>query len=168
MSEVYFSLCTEGRDPATARILTVQYQPLEGSLPQGNLTVLAEWEWSEKEILRSLLNKGFLRRDSLHRLVGFDLQEKVAILVERAESLGLLSRGDREELAANPPPMADLVHLLTSSGWRPGYEHLRDWDKDVAALHGGGSFKAIVDHLHRERDITLDLYRGLQGASETS
>lgn len=160
---MYFGMTGEGRDPVASKVLTLQYQSFEDSQPLDNLTVMAEWEWSEKEIIRSILAKEFLQPGSPVRLVGFDLRDKLSFLVARAEYHGLLAKGGKgANLLADPPPLVDLGPLAFQGPVPSAYAHLRAWDQEVAALYRGRNLKAIVDHLHRERDISLDLYRGLR------
>ena len=54
----YFDIETTGLDPATSKIITIQFQELdfEGK-PVGSLTILKEWESSEADILKQFYEK---------------------------------------------------------------------------------------------------------------
>jgi len=57
----YFSDPRAGLNPATAKIITIQYQPLDyrTGRPIGDLVILKEWCSSEKEIIRQFIKVYF-------------------------------------------------------------------------------------------------------------
>jgi len=57
MPAYYFDLEVTSLNPAYGKIITIQYQPIdiETGDPLGELTILKEWESSEKEILRKFI-----------------------------------------------------------------------------------------------------------------
>ncbi|HLC37158.1 MAG TPA: hypothetical protein VJJ53_00015, partial [Candidatus Nanoarchaeia archaeon] len=54
--EYYLDLETQGLNPETDKIVTLQYQQLnsEGD-PVGNLVILKEWELGEEELIKRFL-----------------------------------------------------------------------------------------------------------------
>lgn len=157
VGEYYFSLQAEGGDPARDRIITLQYQPLGEGGPQGHLTILAEWEWGEKEAIRSILEKGLLDPSSGFIPVGFDLRRKLGFLVERARRHGFL-KGIPEPVEAHVMPRR-MVDLAEGPGGPPAeVEHLRAMDVEVATLYHRQRFQGILEHLERERRMVLEVY----------
>jgi hypothetical protein len=161
VGEYYFSLQAEGEDPAKHRIVTLQYQPLEEGRPQGHFTVLAEWEWGEKEAIRTVLETGVLDRSAGFTPVGFDLQRKLAFLAERARRHGLFRGGaEPTEQHLVPERSVDLAEAADSPP--PEIEHLRAMDMEISTLYGRQQFQGIVDHLERERQMVLHLYQRIR------
>jgi len=75
----------KGRTPSRTALVTVQFQQLSDDLrPIGTLTVLAEWEWGEKEILRTVIAKGLLEKSWDFVPVGNRLRFDLTFLMERA------------------------------------------------------------------------------------
>ncbi len=161
VGEYYFSLQAEGEDPAKHQIVTLQYQPLEEGRPQGHLTVLVEWEWGEKEAIRSVLEKGVLDPSAGFTPVGFDLRRKLAFLAERARRHGILKGGgDPTEHHRVPKRLVDVAEAADSPP--PEIEHLRAMDREISTLYGRRQFQGIVEHLERERQMVLHLYQRIR------
>lgn len=59
MGNFYFDIETTGLDPKTCKIITIQFQELNRSTGEaaGELTILKEWESSEREILAEFIRK---------------------------------------------------------------------------------------------------------------
>lgn len=58
MGNFYFDLETTGLDPENCKIITIQYQELDrAGKPIGKLTILKEWESSEKKILEKFISE---------------------------------------------------------------------------------------------------------------
>lgn len=164
MGEYYFSLQAQGWDPAKHRIVTLQFQPLEEGRPQGHLTVLAEWEWGEKEAIRSILETGVLDPSAGFTPVGFDLRRKLAFLAERARRHGLLKGGpEPPEHRPVPERLVDVAEAADPPP--PEIEHLRAMDTEISALYGRQQFQGIVEHLERERRMVLHLYERMRDAA---
>lgn len=60
MTEYYFDIETLGTDPQQDKILAIQYRKLEGGEPVDDLITLKEWESSEGEIVKEILDKQIL------------------------------------------------------------------------------------------------------------
>ena len=92
----YFDIETEGEDPQSDRVITVQFQQLSEELrPMGKMQVLTEWEWGEREILRTILSKGVLEVTWDFVPVGNRLRFDLTFLMER---------GQHHKLRESSPP----------------------------------------------------------------
>src|SRR3990172_12760414 len=81
----YFDLETTGDDPQQDRIVTVQYQLLADDLTAlGAFQVIAEWEWGEKQVIQTALDKGVLEPTWDFVPVGNRLRFDLTFLIERA------------------------------------------------------------------------------------
>ena len=89
MTEWYLDIETDGPDPRTNRILTIQYQRLVRGEPEGVFQVLAEWEWGEKQIVRTIVERRLLEPTSEFVPVGTGLKDHIAFIIEKAERYGV-------------------------------------------------------------------------------
>jgi hypothetical protein len=121
MPEYYLDIETTGLDPGKDRLITVQYQRLSmrTGRAEGPLTVLKEWESSERGILELFLPIFLGSGPFSFVAIGFNLPFVFTFIVERAKAVGL-----------DPP---DPVYLV---GRKP-YLDL----KPFAVLMNNGSFK---------------------------
>ncbi len=57
MGNFYFDIETNGLDPKKDKIVTIQFQPLDRNTgkPAGKLTILKEWESTERDILQRFI-----------------------------------------------------------------------------------------------------------------
>lgn len=170
MPEYYFDVETEGEDPLQDKIITIQYQPLERGEPVGPFTILTEWEWGEKEILRSILEKGLLEAGWDFVPIGNRLTFDLTFVVERAEHHELLSwdRGDLKYYLFRKP-MVDLspVLVLMNRGEFEGsslttFTPKRNWSNVVPPLYRKGDYGAILEYVEEERAALLELYQEVQ------
>ncbi|MCJ2520557.1 MAG: hypothetical protein LN412_06405 [Candidatus Thermoplasmatota archaeon] len=166
MTEYYFDIETEGEDPLQDRIVTIQFQQLENGKPLGNFSILAEWEWGEKEIIRSILEKGLMDVGWDFVPIGNRLSFDITFIVERAERHKLLSW----ELAQLKfyffkKPMLDLwpILVLMNRGRFQGssltrFSQKKDSGGIVPALYKKGEYEEILRYIEEEREAVLDLY----------
>ena len=85
----YFDLETTGDDPQQDRIVTVQYQRLADDLtPGGAFQIVAEWEWGEKQVIQTALDRGILEPTWDFVPVGNRLRFDLTFLIERATKVG--------------------------------------------------------------------------------
>ena len=170
MTLFYFDVETEGEDPQQDRLLTIQYQPLGDDLrPVGSLTVLAEWEWGEKEMVRVVLPKGVLDPTWDFVPVGNRLRFDLTFLMERAQRHGL-----RESSTADvrrfwfDKPMLDVGHVLVlmNAGRFEGSSIENFTAKPPSAeaprLYRQGKYQELLAYVERERDETLALLAELR------
>lgn len=121
MPEYYLDIETTGLDPKEDRIITIQYQKLAmvTGRTEGSLTVLKEWESSERGILELFLPIFIGSGPFSFVAIGFNIPFVYTFIVERARAVGL-----------DPP---DPVYIM---GRKP-YLDL----KPFAVLMNRGSFK---------------------------
>lgn len=92
MTNFYFSIDTTGLDPATSKIITIQYQELDRSTGKavGPLVILKEWESSEADIIQFFSRTAFLDPYPFSFVpVGYRLHFAHHFLLERSKALGL-------------------------------------------------------------------------------
>ncbi len=175
MTEYYFDVETEGEDPLQDRILTVQFQQLENGEPVGNLTILTEWEWGEKEIVRSILDKGLLDVGWDFVPIGNRLGFDITFIVERAEMHKLASWEPAElKYYFFRKPMIDIwpVLVLMNRGRFEGssltnFTEKRDWSNVVPPLYRKGDYQGILRYIEEERDAFIELYREVRSVLST-
>jgi len=166
----YFDVEAEGEDPGQDRLITVQYQPLGDDLrPIGALTVLAEWEWGEKEMVRAALQRGVLDPTWDFVPVGNRLRFDLTFLIERAQRHGV-----RESSAADlrrfwfDKPMLDVgpVLVLMNAGRFEGSSIENFTAKPPSAqapmLYRQGKYRELLEYVEKERDATLALLAELR------
>jgi hypothetical protein len=121
MPEYYLDIETTGLDPRSDRIITIQYQKLAmvSGRTEGPLTILKEWESSERGILELFLPILLGSGPFSFVAIGFNIPFVYTFILERARAVGL-----------DPP---DPVYLI---GRKP-YLDL----KPFAVLMNNGSFK---------------------------
>ncbi len=171
----YFDIEAEGEDPQQDRLVTAQFRPLSDDLrPEGELTVLAEWEWGEKEIVRAILAKGLLDETWDFVPVGNRLRFDLTFLMEKAHQHGLRTW--------DPPalrrfwfnkPMLDLgsVLVLMNGGKFNGSSIGNFVDKrpsaEVPVLYRQAKYAEILDYVHREEEATMGLLAELRSMLTT-
>lgn len=170
MALFYFDVESEGEDPQQDRLITIQFQQLGEDLrPIGNLTVLAEWEWGEKEMIRTLLAKGLFEESWDFVPVGNRLRFDVTFLMERAHH-HKLKDWDPPSLRRFwfDKPMLDLgpVLVLMNAGKFDGSSLENFADKQPSALVPGlyrqGKFPEILAYVEQEATAMLGLLSELR------
>ena len=166
MTEWYLDIETEGPDPRRDKILTIQYQSMSGGVLTGSLQVLAEWEWGEKQVVRSILEKGVLEPTGDFVPVGTRVMDDLAFLMERADRLGLKKftmEETRRYWSAKPTvdlaPILGMVQDPNSSGLSVSGARRREVGSIVSKLYLEGRFPEIIDLVTRERDEIIALLR---------
>jgi hypothetical protein len=175
VTEYYFDIETEGEDPIQDRIITIQFQQLEDGEPVGNFNILVEWEWGEKEILRSIIDRGLLDVGWDIIPVGNRLSFDITFIVERAEKHKLISwEPSQLKYYFFKKPMLDLwpILVLMNRGRFEGsslvtFTSKKDWSSLVPSLYRKGDYKAILTYIQEEREAVLDLYRELRSVLST-
>jgi hypothetical protein len=171
----YFDIETEGEDPQSDRVVTIQFQPLSEELrPVGSLQVLTEWDWGEREILRSILAKGVLDINWDFVPVGNRLHFDLTFLMERAQhhDLKVLSPPEVRRFWFEKA-MLDLgsVLVLMNAGRFEGSGIKQFTDKGASAevplFYRKGKFEEILAYIEKERDVTLALLAELRALLTT-
>ena len=161
----YLDVEAEGEDPQQDRLITIQFRQLGDDLrPVGNLTVLAEWEWGEKEMLRSMLARGLFDGSWDFVPVGNRLRFDLTFLMERAQ-VHKLKEWTPTELRRFwfDKPMLDIgpVLVLMNAGKFDGSSIENFADKrpsaEVPGLYRHAKYQEILDYVEQEADATLAL-----------
>lgn len=166
----YLDVETEGEDPQQDRLVTIQFHQLGDDLrPVGNFTVLAEWEWGEKEMLRSVLQKGVLDATWDFVPVGNRLRFDLTFLMERATHHKLRDWTPAElRRFWYAKAMLDLgnVLVLMNAGKFEASSIERFVEKrpsgDVPLLYRQGKYQEILEYVRQEKDATLALLAELR------
>lgn len=161
----YFDVEAGGEDPRMDRLVTVQFQQLSDDLlPVGSFTVLTEWGWGEKEMIRSVLSKGVLDATWDFVPVGNRLRFDLTFLMERAQLHKLREWGPGElRRFWFEKPMLDLgpVLVLMNAGRFQGSSINAFVDKppsaEVPILYRQGKFGDVLAYVEREKEVTLEL-----------
>ena len=175
LTEYYFDVETGGEDPLQDKIITIQFQQLEDGEPRGNFTVLAEWEWGEKEILRTLQKKGFLEAGWDFVPVGNRLRFDLNFVVERAERHKLITWKPGEvKYYLFEKPMLDLasVLVLMNRGRFKGsslttFTAKKKWGNVIRTHYHNGEYAEILKYVEMEKEAVLDLYREVRSVLST-
>lgn len=161
----YFDIETEGQDPQSDRVITIQFQQLSEDLrPLGSLQVLTEWDWGEREILRSVLGRGVLDVTWDFVPVGNRLRFDLTFLMERGQHHKVREVSPSEVRRFwFDKPMLDLgpVLVLMNAGRFDGSGIANFADKGASAevplLYRQGKHADILAYIQNERDVTLAL-----------
>ena len=93
MGNFYLDIETTGLDPRDSKIITIQYQELDRSSGQakGGLTILKEWESSEKGILSDFIGKSGIADEYPFSFIpmGYNLGFEHNFFIGRAAANGL-------------------------------------------------------------------------------
>jgi len=163
----YFDVESEGEDPQQDRLVTVQFHQLGDDLrPVGPFTILAEWEWGEKEMLRTVMQKGVLDTTWDFVPVGNRLRFDLTFLIERATKWKLLD-WDAAKLKYFwfTKPLLDLqpVLVLMNAGQFTGSSlgafARKDSGGKVPTLFRQGRVKEIIEYITQEHDAMLGVLR---------
>ena len=165
MGLFYFDVEAEGEDPQQDRLITAQFRPLTDELrPSGPLTILPEWEWGEKEVVRTVLGKGLLEESWDFVPVGNRIRFDLTFIMERAHRHGLRD-WDPAWLRRFwfRKPMLDLGNILVlmNGGRFDGSSIANFVDKrpssEVPVLYRQGKFREILDYVAAEEEATIAL-----------
>jgi hypothetical protein len=163
----YFDVETTGDDPQQDRIVSVQYRQLGDAFePVGELQILVEWEWGEKQIVQAIMEKGALVANWDFVPVGNRVRFDLTFLVERATKWGLLN-WDAAQLKYfwYTKPFLDLqtVLVLMNRGQFTGSSLQAFADKEsgskVPILYRGGRYAEIIAYVTKEQEAALTILR---------
>ena len=171
----YLDVEAEGEDPRQDRVIMIQYQQLDDELrPLGNFTVLTEWEWGEKEILRLILAKGVFAESWDFVPVGNRLRFDLTFLMERARHHDLREWSPAEiRRFWFDKPMLDVgaAFVLMNAGRFEGSTIERFVDqprsRDLPLLYRQGKYQEVLEYVEHEKDATLALLAELRSLLTT-
>lgn len=161
MPEYYFDTETTGLDPTKNKIITIQWQALNGFTgePIGELQILKEWESSEKEILGKFLPLIQCDNPWNFIIVGKNLLFDFLFLDRRAKEYGF----EGFDLAyCYDRVWLDLKHILVliNKGSFRGYDKVLDVDGslagvDIPKLYEQKKYPEVIEYVKKEADLFL-------------
>ncbi len=173
LTEWYLDIETEGTDPQQDKILTIQCQPLNEGRPTGSFQILAEWEWGEKQIVRTIIEKGLLEPTWDFVPVGNRLKFDITFIMEKAEKYGskkFTVEGLRYYWFNKPIIDLAPVLLMMNRGRFAGSSISGFSEKpgsaNVPRMYHEGRYAEIIEYVTRERDETLGLLSEVRGMLE--
>jgi len=174
MTEYYFDIETLGTDPQDDKIITIQYQMLEDGEPVGDLVILKEWESSEGEIVKEILDKQLLEPGWDFVPIGNRLRFDIIFIIEKAQQHGLLDwkPGDMKYYFFNKPtldisPILVMMNDLKFLG--SGIDNFTKKKKGsiVPVHYNKGEFDEIIKYIGVERDAVLGLIAEVRAVLST-
>ena len=155
MPNFYFKIETTGLNSKENKILSIQYQELDRNTgePKGELTILKEWESSEKEILSKFLSEtGIIDNYAFSFIpVGYNLSFENSFLKQRTRF------HDLSYLNILTKPFLDLrvIGILMNKGEfkDSGLNNLTGKEKtgnNVPVWYNNGEYEKIIEHIKLE------------------
>jgi len=169
----YFDIETTGLNPRIHKIITIQYQCLdeENLKPLGNLTILKEWESSEKEILREFLEV-FIGEDPFDFIpMGVNILFDFNFLYHRVKYLmpDYIDRGGltmdyllREKPFIDLKPTLVMMNNLRFGGYDRFvnmFMNIETSGRDVPHLYTEGKYDEILQYIEEEARATILVFR---------
>lgn len=167
MVEHYFDIETTGLDPKHNKIITIQIQELIGLTgePIGEIKILKEWEFSEREIIEKIMPFLTCINPFDFIIVGKNLLFDFMFLSERAQKYGLK---DLDLHCVYTRAFTDLKHVLVmiNRGNFKGYDKLLKEGKltnaDIPKLYEQKKFGEIIEYVKEEATIVMNVYQTLR------
>ncbi len=174
MTEYYFDIETLGIDPQDDKIITIQYQMLEDGEPAGDLVILKEWESSEGDIVKEILNRQLLEPGWNFVPVGNRLRFDIIFIIEKAQKYGLLDwkPSDMKYYFFNKPTLdisPILVMMNNLKFFGSGIDNFTKKQRGsiVPVHYGNEEFDEIVKYIGVERDAVLGLIAEVRAVLST-
>jgi len=166
--EYYFDIETTGCDKFRHKIITIQYQRLNGftGQPFGDLAILKEWESSEKDILAKFIPIFIGEKPFDFIPVGDNLSFDFEFMRVKSEKYGL-SKLEIDYLYHDKPTI-DLTPILimVNKGSFKGYD--RVWKSGLGAKglrnelvpqwYESKQYDKIIEYITAERDAFASVY----------
>ena len=174
MTEYYFDIETLGTDPQDDKIITIQYQKLEDGEPVEDLVILKEWESSEGEIVKEILDKQLLEPGWDFMPIGNRLKFDLIFVIEKAKQHGLLDwkPGDIKYYFFNKPTL-DLAPILVMMNdlkfLGSGIDSFTNKKKGsiVPVHYSKGDYEEIIKYIEVERDAVIGLLAEVRAVLST-
>ena len=167
--EYYFDTETTGTDFQKDKIITIQWQRVNGFTgePIGELQILKEWESSEKEILKQFL-PNITCKPFDFILVGKNLLFDFNFLRKRLEHHGL---GEFDLRCAYERASLDIkpILIMINKGNFIGYDKVLDKDgsldresKLIPQYYKNEEYPKIVNYIEKETNVFLRAYQTMK------
>jgi hypothetical protein len=174
MTEYYFDIETLGTDPQQDKIITIQYQKLEDGEPVEDLVILKEWESSEGEIVKEILDKQLLEPGWDFLPVGNRLKFDIIFIMEKAKQHNLLDwkPGDLKYYFFNKP-MLDVASILVMMNdlkfLGSGIDSFTNKKKGsiIPVHYNKREFDEIIKYIEVERDAVVGLLAEVRAVLST-
>jgi hypothetical protein len=174
MTEYYFDIETLGTDPQDDKIITIQYQKMEDGEPVEDLIILKEWESSEGDIVKEILDKQLLEPGWDFIPFGNRLKFDIIFIIEKAKQHGLLDwkLGDIKYYFFNKPtldiaPILVMMNDLKFLG--SGIDSFTNKKKGsiVPVHYNNGEYDEIIKYIEVERDAVIGLMSEVRAVLST-
>lgn len=168
MVEYYFDTETTGINPLKDKIITIQWQQLNGftGAPIDDLHILKEWESSEEAILKNFLPIFKSENPFNFIMVGKNLWFDFMFMSHRAKKYGLDGLDlryfySRVSLDLKP------VLVMINKGRSKGYDGVMDKKGslakvDIPKLYKEGKYPEIIDYIKKETKLFIEVYQILK------
>lgn len=174
MTEYYFDIETLGTDPQDDKIITIQYQKLEDGQPVEDMVILKEWESSEGDIVKEILDMQLLEPGWDFVPIGNRLRFDLIFIIEKATQYGLLDwkPGDMKYYFFNKPTM-DIAPILVMMNdlkfLGSGVDNFTKKQKGsiVPVHYNKGEYDEIIKYIEVERDAVLGLLAEVRAVLST-
>jgi len=167
MAEYYFDTETTGLCPQRDKIITIQWQRVDGFTgePIGELQILKEWESTEKEILREFLPNLMCERPFDFIIAGTNLMFDFTFLSNKLEKYGLAKLDlfywyERVTLDIKP------ILVMINKGNFIGYNRVLDKDgsleklsKLIPQFYKEKRYPKIIQYIKDETEVFLKAYQ---------
>ena len=174
MTEYYFDVETLGTDPQQDKIITIQYQRLEDGQPVEDMVILKEWESSEGDIIKEILDMQLLESGWDFVPIGNRLRFDLIFVIEKATQYGLLdwSPGDIKYYFFNKPtldvaPILVMMNDLKFLGSGIDNFTMKQKGSIVPVHYNNGDYDEIVKYIEIERDAVIGLLAEVRAVLST-
>lgn len=157
MGNFYLDIETMGLNPATDKIITIQFQELDRYTgePIGELIILKEWESSEKEIISQFIEKSNILHEYVFSFVpiGYNLGFEHNFLKLRSEINGLPSL----DILNNPFIDLRAVGILMNYGQFKGSRlsnltGKKGYGSQIPVFYKNKEYDKIIEYIKNETD----------------
>jgi hypothetical protein len=174
MTEYYFDIETLGTDPQDDKIITIQYQKLEDGEPVDDMVILKEWESSEGDIVKEILDKQLLEPGWDFMPIGNRLKFDIIFIIEKAKQHGLLDWGPGDiKYYFFDKPTLDLAPILVMMNdlkfLGSGIDSFTNKKKGsiVPVHYNKGEYEEILRYIEIERDAVIGLLAEVRAVLST-
>jgi len=156
-------LCA-GLDPSKAKIITIQYQPLDTltGRPRGNLTILKEWEFGSERAMIEQFRPMYVPDVWAFVAVGNNLSFECKFLKHKLQQYCNLSN-----LKLGQRPMIDVKPVLILRN-RGRFKRCTECigkigqARNISRWYWSGNYNAILDYIQKETQDFIRAYMAMK------